>query len=672
MSTPEESQDSTTNDAKEALEASKNKEIISKTAPSEVDPSGKKITKSAPQNPTSKKEIEESKGVFDSMQSFYEAITGSGRFEGDSDGVISRIGKAMGKADNITKLLTGAGIMAAVVKVFGELSQEDDSSTEKNNVKAIKDNYKSLSNALNKKKQESDTLASRIEHAMQQQNKDNNLIGYGVAMKSIAMISIKTQEGLSSISDFIYKNNLTLVKGINSLKESIDDINSNNGDVFQGLFPLLIGGIITAFGSFFLGSGGVDGILDTLVQKVVLEIRKDLGIDNEENKNKSIIGTVIEEFIDKIKNSLKLKETELGNLFESLNDLGSSKLINELKKLSNDEKFVKSVSKLLSVITDENQINTFFKNIESISKSTDSIKKSLEEFKVILQNIPIIGSLIGKDTGNTESKNTDQSSSWYEGALNTVIGAFTSITEKAEGLKSISKSLEEMVETIKPFSKLLSKIVEKDSRKEFFEELVSDLTGSFEDAFSKISSGLVEGITKAITELDIKIDDFFNGNKTLRNAFNGFLVELLKNKEVSESIKQTTVAKINEVGVSSKIKVITMASEAGLIDIKNIPRKTIDIKKPPVEKTEDSQSEDSTNMDDRTVKVSDKSKEDVLLAIDNLGALITTSSNSMRGEVRSMGQSMSSIVTAAGISNNQETKNRPSTHEIFSATNITG
>ena len=664
MSTPEESKGN--EGAKEALEKSRDKNL--RETPSYVDPSGAKQTKPTPK--PKGKDIAESKDVFDSAKSMFEAVTGTGRFEGDSDGLFARISKAFGKADNVTKLLTGAGIMAAVMKVFGDLSDGDSKGSSP--TKSIKNSYKNVSGNLNKNKQASETLVSRIEHAMQQQNKENNLVGYGVAMKSLAMISIKTQEGLSNISDFIYKSNLTLVSSINSLKDTIDEINSNNGDVFQGLFPLLIGGIITAFGAFFLGSGGTDGIMDKLVQKVVLEIRKDLKIDGEKDKNKSIINTVLDKFIDDIKEKFNLN---LG-LFE---DFSNTELYKELKKLFNDEEFSKNVSDLLKAVSNSKNIQNFFDNIKKISEHTDSIQNSLREFKDILEGLPILKDFIDKSVDNNDANNTKENkdksnASWLDKTIAWGGEQIDNITKKVSGLQSISETLKEMVKNIKPISELLSKVLNKEERNKFFKEVLSDLTSSIKEAFKNISSGFVDGISTAISELDAKINDFLNGNKALRNYFNEFLVELLKNEDVSTAIKRTTAAKINEIGVSANIKTINMAKEAGIIDANNIPQgKAIELSTPQTESESETKSKtDSSEEELVTVSVSDL--KEIQKDVKVIEALVSAGFASVNSNTQKLGESLTqTVVASAQPINNQNTfeKKNPSRGDFLNKTIVT-
>ena len=191
---------------------------------------------------TSDDKIEKSNNPVESFSLFFDAITGGGKFEGDKRGIFDRLTAAFSKADGITKLLTGAGITAAVMSVISSMSEEEDDD-DKKNIKSLKNAKSSLDSKIKKHQQASQTLSSKIANAMQNKNVADNLAGSGIFIKSLAEISIKTQESLSAISDFIHSSNLTLVKSISDLKDSIDEIESNNGSAFEGLFPLLIAGI---------------------------------------------------------------------------------------------------------------------------------------------------------------------------------------------------------------------------------------------------------------------------------------------------------------------------------------------------------------------------------------------------------------------------------------------
>ena len=470
------------------------------------------------------KEIKKSDGILDSFSSIFEAISGTGRFEGDDSSLFNRLGKAFSKADNITQMLSGAGITMALMKLIDSTKEDDKEDASEEFSDEIKKNKRSLDEKLDKSYQESSSLAARITSAMQNQNIANNLAGSGVMIKSLAMISIKTQESLKSISEFLYKTSLAQSECLSNLSDSIEDISDSDGDLLQGMMPLLIGGLMVAFGSFFLGDKGKKGVVDNLIDRVVNSI---INVVLGENANDS--KNILKTFIDK---TLEIFDADKKEITKSIN--------NVTNLLSND--FWKNLSESLKNI-EVDKINNFLNKIFELDLI--NLQNSFSDFTKFLtdnnETIKSISNLLNKifPPENLPENNTGNT------------GFFSLLPPKAqEAIKSLENSsktnvLKTIIDSLSKISNIIDVFLVPEKRKELINSVLDDVTSAIREMVKTIVEeiGKIKNEISSFDKIFLKISEVFNSDEDFKQD----VVKIIKNKvkKVAEKDNKELIARNN-------------------------------------------------------------------------------------------------------------------------------
>lgn len=468
-------------EVKEELEKKKQEKIDEKKTVKEKTTVDKesKGSKYIPKEEKDEKEIKKSDGIIDSLSSIFEAVSGTGRFEGDDSSLFSRLGKAFSKADNITQMLSGAGITMALMKLIDNTKEDDDDDAAEEFSDEIKKNKRSLDEKLDKSYQESSALAARITSAMQNQNIANNLAGSGVMIKSLAMISIKTQDSLKSISEFLYKTSLAQSECLSNLSDSIEDISDSDGDLLQGMMPLFIGGLMVAFGSFFLGDKGKKGVIDNLIDRVVNSmINIILGSDANENTN--ILGT----FVDKI---LEIFEVNKDSITKSIKNITNL--------LSNDfwEKLSNSIEKI-----DTREIDSFINKFLSIDFV--DLQQSFSNFtKFLTDNSSAI-----KNISNILGRFFSQEAAAEEGGEKTSYDSFsTTVKNILKNLQSKGReaSLSHILSILDKISRFTEVLTNDEKREELINNVINDVKRALESTIKSLTSIIIDEFKKVKEEI---------------------------------------------------------------------------------------------------------------------------------------------------------------------------
>lgn len=477
-----------------------------------------------------KDNIPNSEGIMDDFRLLFDAVTGKGNFSGSDDGLLRRMGIALGKSSGIMQALTTAGILGAVTKIVVDNDDDDDDDEDDKASSKVKNATSKLEGKLKKKKVESETLASRISESMKNQNISNNLSGSNFAVKNLAMISIKTQESLLDISNFIQENNLTTISYLKSIKESIDDIETNSGSVFQSLFPLLISGIVVAIGGSFLKNGFIDLIyekVESLLFKSIGFSEKDLIKDKPYDKLLNKLVEKLDEVFFKEHNENpenKDDQKSLGNLAVEISKL--IKYLNpEEKRKGEDGKELKSVwDDLNDIASNTAGINENISDIkenliiiaESLGFNIDKNKKEEKPFKKdsLFEKIYLLLEGISKT-----SKNTEESNSLLDN-INKLTSLF--VPSKKDGEILIVKKIKEYIskELSDIFSKLAPKLIKAANK------IKADGTFDIEE---KAKKGILKGVADALENLSLTLDK----EKAKENILNlgGKLGEKVSNEQ---------------------------------------------------------------------------------------------------------------------------------------------
>ena len=428
-------------------------------------------------------QIKKSSGIGETFGNLFDAVTKSGSFKDSKDGILKRVGTVLNNSDDMTSMFLGAGMTAGAFGLINSFGGDDDDNSDSEDLENKENSASSKAyDEIRKRKEESQTIASRIEAAMNEQNVANNLAGSGVMMKQLAMISIKTQESLISLVEYIQKSTKSTNNYLVKLKESIEEIDEDSGSVFQGLFPLLIGGLMAAI-TGFLG-GGEEGktFLETLIDKVtnplIKKLKEILGLQEEQD----ILSGLKERF-------LKL----LG-----INNEDFQSAINGILNLLSSE----TVDKIIKFV-DFLDVNTgnFQEIINKIPDAIDSIIKISNHTGDINENLKVVSDFIKSFIGGGSSGSsfppieTRINSSPREEEDDTFWGKIKSSADKISILWKRTSYLEEKLsgtkEILKEFIssiKVLAPLVDDEKRKILFHNIANDLTSVFEGSIKRISN----------------------------------------------------------------------------------------------------------------------------------------------------------------------------------------
>lgn len=401
------------------------------------------------------KNIKDSTGFGDSLKMMFEAIVGSGRFANSKDGILNRIGIALGKADGLTKGLVGTAVGGALLG-FMELGDDDDDDDDSDSG-GSKINIRKLE----KGKDESETLAARIGNAMQNQRVSDNIAGDGVMMQNLAKISIKTQDAIIEVSNFLNSEFAKQNAYLRRIKSAVDDIEEDSG---TSMLPLLAGGVLGALGMFFIGNGGTKGILELVVDSITDKVKNVLLGEDDENK----------EFR---KGILKLIEDAISGV--------TKKASGFLEKWFGDPNALKDLTQNLSgfldSITKSDKFNDILKTVKNISKSVKDLSNSLNSFNDTIKPFSeTITKLLSDEEDNAEknksvkdeSKKDDKPTSSIEKLIK-FIGNFIDNFKEFE--KTIEKfiSIKELFDVVKTFADIINN--ESNKREKFADEIVKDI-----------------------------------------------------------------------------------------------------------------------------------------------------------------------------------------------------